>query len=236
MQKKTRRRNKIAILDDDSDLLEFLELILNRDGYQTVTLSNSNNFKNLISNNDFSLYIIDRNLPCIEGTKLVEQIRVDGDKTPVIFLTAKNSRDEKIEGFQSGGDDYITKPFDRDEFLLRVEAVIRRTYGESYNQILSFRDIYLDVYKFEVSIANIIINLTKLEFKLLQTFIENKNNVIDRDYLLEVVWNCTVLDDRCNEKSINVAIKRLKSKIDPDGSKDYIEAVRGIGYKLKLKV
>ena len=75
--------------------------------------------------------------------------------------------------------------------------------------------------------------MTKLEFKLLQTFIENKNNVINRDYLLEVVWNCTVLDYRCNEKSVNVAIKRLKSKIDPDGSKDYIKAVRGIGYKLK---
>ena len=100
MQKKTRRRNKIAVLDDDSDLLEFLELILNRDGYKTVTLSNSKNFKNLISNNDFSLYIIDRNLPCIEGTKLVEQIRVDGDKTPVIFLTAKTLEMKKSRVFK----------------------------------------------------------------------------------------------------------------------------------------
>ncbi len=230
---KIRRRSKILILDDDIDLLELLELILTKDGYQTVIINNSKKFEQSISSENFSLYIIDRNLPCIEGTDLIAKIRSDGDRTPVIFLTAKNSKTEKLEGFQKGADDYITKPFDKDELLLRVEALIRRSYGESYNTILSFRDIQLNIDTFEVFVDNKQIILTKLEFKLLQTFLESRGNVIERDYLLEVVWNCSIFDDRCNDKVVNIAIKRLKDKIDPDGSKNYIEAIRGIGYKIK---
>jgi len=230
---KIRRRSKILILDDDLDLLELLELILSRDGYQTISLSNSKSFLKTIAENEFSVYIIDRNLPCIEGTDLVAKIRAEGDRTPVIFLTAKNSRDEKLEGFYKGADDYITKPFDKEELLLRVEALIRRSYGESYQNILTFKDIKLNIDTVEVFVNNMPISLTKLEFKLLQTFLESRGTVIERDYLLEVVWNCTVFDDRCNDKIVNIAIKRLKDKIDPDGSKNYIESVRGVGYKLK---
>jgi DNA-binding response OmpR family regulator len=226
-------KSKILVVDDDRDLLELLELLLKREGYRVTALPDSKSIETLLYDGDFSLMIIDRNLPCVEGTEYVEKLRKAGDKIPVIFLTAKNSKQEKLEGFVRGGDDYITKPFDNDELLLRVEAILRRTGKIGFNNTMNHRDIYLDLEKYEVRIEDQEIRLTKLEFKLLQVFMENIGNVLDRDYLLDVVWNCGVFDENCNEKSVNVAVKRLKSKIDKDGTKKYIESVRGVGYKLR---
>jgi DNA-binding response OmpR family regulator len=230
MLKKRKNENKILVLDDDLDILELLQFILEKEGYEVQSLNHSRDFENITLENKFSLYIIDRNLPCIEGTDLIKKLRESGDKTAVIFLTAKNSREEKLEGFIKGGDDYITKPFDKEELLLRVEALLRRVDG-NYSNSLSYKDITLDFNKFEVNIGKYKPSLTKLEFKLLETFLNNIENVLDRDTLLDIVWNCTAIDEHCNEKSVNVAIKRLKAKIDPDGEKNYIKAIRGIGYK-----
>jgi DNA-binding response OmpR family regulator len=228
-----RDKTKILVIDDDPDILELLQYLLSKEGYSVVTLPDSREVEILLYDEEFSLLIIDRNLPCVEGTEFVEKLRAGGDTTPVIFLTAKNSKEEKIEGFVRGGDDYITKPFDNDELLLRIEALLRRSGKLSFGNTLSYRDIFINLDKYEVKIGENEVRLTKLEFKLLQVFMENIGNVLERDYLLDVVWNCGVFDEHCNEKSVNVAIKRLKSKIDRDGSKKYIESVRGIGYKLK---
>lgn len=226
-------QGNILVIDDDPDILELLQFLLKKNGYSSIGLTNTKNIDSILSENSFSLMIVDRNLPCVEGTEFVRRQRENGDKTPVIFLTAKNSKEEKIEGFIRGGDDYITKPFDNDELLLRVEALLRRTQKGGFNKKISYKDIEMDLDRFEVTIEGKIIRLTKLEFKLLQTFLENIGNVLDRDYLLDIVWNCGIFDEHCNEKSVNVAIKRLKNKIDKSGSKNYIESVRGIGYKFQ---
>jgi len=226
-------RKKILVLDDDLDIVELLEYLLRKNGYQPIGIIDSRNVKEVISRENFSLLIVDRNLPCREGTDLVKELRQKGINTPVIFLTAKNSKSEKIEGFNSGGDDYITKPFDTEELLVRVEALLRRVKSDNKKiNILSYRDIDINLDLLEATINNRVIELTKLEFNLLQTFIQNKNIVLDRDYLLDRVWQCGVFDDKCNGKTVNVAIKRLKEKIDPDKSKAYIKSVRGVGYKL----
>jgi len=222
---------EILVIDDDFDILELIQLILKRGGYSSIGLRNTKNIDSLLSKKSFSLMIVDRNLPCVEGTEFVQQLREKGDKTPVIFLTAKDTQQEKIEGFMRGGDDYITKPFDNDELLLRIKALLRRTHNGNFNNRLIYRDIVMDLDSFQVTIDGTIIKLTKLEFKLLQTFLENIDHVLERDYLLDIVWNCSAFDEHCSEKSVNVAIKRLKSKIDKDGNKNYIESIRGIGYK-----
>jgi DNA-binding response OmpR family regulator len=232
-QKISSKENRILIIDDDEDILELLSYILNKEGYLINTLLNSKGLESLLYREEFSLMIVDRNLPCVEGTELVKKLRDRGNQTPVIFLTAKNSKDEKREGFVRGGDDYITKPFDNDELILRVEALLRRSGKINFSNILSHRDITLDLDKMEVYISDREISLTKKELKLLQVFLENVGSVLQRDFLLDVVWNCGLFDEHCNEKSVNVAIKRLKTKIDEDGSKRYIESVRGVGYKLR---
>ena len=226
-------QSKILILDDDSDILELLEFILQKNHYQVIGITNSREIETYLYENSFSLLIIDRTLPCIDGVDLIRNLRKKGETTPVIFLTAKNSKQEKLEGFRGGGDDYITKPFDIDEVVMRVEAVIRRTRKSGFNNKLEYRDIFIDLDTLEVQISGDLIKLTKLEFKLLQIFMENIGKVLNRDYLLDIVWNCGIFDEHCNDKTVNIAIKRLKHKIDKDNSKKYIESIRGVGYKLK---
>lgn len=229
---KSLKNSRILILDDDPDILELLEYLLKKQGYQVMAISDSKNIESILYENSFSLMIIDRNLPCIEGTELVKKLRDLGENRPVIFLTAKNSQEEKLEGFENGGDDYITKPFDNKELVFRISALIKRTRKSGFQNILIHRDIIINLDLLDVKIDNSPIKLTKLELKLLQTFMENKNRVLDRDYLLDTVWNCGVFDEHCNEKSVNVAIKRLRLKIDKNNSKKYFESIRGIGYKL----
>jgi DNA-binding response OmpR family regulator len=228
-----RHQNRVLVIDDDADIVELLQIILRKGGYDSLGITNTKEIDLILSDESFALMIVDRNLPCREGSELVQTLRESGNTTPVIFITAKDSREEKLEGFLKGGDDYITKPFDNDEVLLRVEALLRRSSVSGFNRVLSHRDIEMDLDKFTLSIASSEIRLTKLEFKLLQIFLENIGSVLERDYLLDTVWNCGVFDEHCNEKSVNVAVKRLKTKIDRDGSKNYIESIRGVGYRLQ---
>jgi len=226
-------QNRILILDDDLDILELLKFILEKHHYQIIGIQDSREIETYLYENNFSLLIIDRTLPCIDGVDLVKDLRKKGNTTPVIFVTAKNSQQEKLEGFRGGGDDYITKPFDNDEVVMRVDAVIRRTRKSGFENKLEYRDIVMNFDSLDVKISDNLIKLTKLEFSLLQIFLENIGKVLNRDYLLEMVWNCGIFDENCNEKTVNIAIKRLKQKIDKDNSKKYIESIRGVGYKFK---
>ena len=226
--------NKVLILDDDSDILELIKLSLEKVGFEVISAENSKKARQIFQNDDFSLLIVDRTLPCIDGLEFVKNIRKSGNTIPVIFLTAKSELEERLDGFKIGGDDYITKPFDIKEFIARVQALLRRSQItiEMNSKIISYRDIKLNPDSYSVYISSKPINLTKLEFKLLKEFMEKPRVVLTRNYLLENVWDCIFFDENCNDKTVNIAIKRLRSKIDPDGSKQYIQSVRGIGYKL----
>jgi DNA-binding response OmpR family regulator len=226
--------NKVLILDDDPDILELIELSLKKVGFDVIPAENSKKAQRIFQSDNFLLLIVDRTLPCIDGLDFVKNIRKSGNTVPVIFLTARSELEERLDGFKNGGDDYITKPFDIKEFVARVQALLRRcqTTTGINSKIISYRDIKLDPDSYSVSIALKPINLTKLEFKLLKEFMEKPNVVLNRNYLLENVWDCIFFDENCNDKTVNIAIKRLRSKIDPDGSKKYIQSVRGIGYKL----
>jgi DNA-binding response OmpR family regulator len=152
-------------------------------------------------------------------------MREKGYDVPVIFLTAKDSDQAIDEGFSRGADDYITKPFRINEVLHRVKAILRRT-GSTQQSKLKHRDLLLDLESQTLSINGEIVKLTKMEFNLLHTFIKNPKKILQRDFLLEEV------SEDSQGKTINVAINRLKNKIDPDGEKEYIISVWGVGYKL----
>jgi DNA-binding response OmpR family regulator len=179
---------------------------------------------------EIDLLIMDRNLPGVEGSEFVAALREEGNNVPVIFLSAKD-RDEDIEeGFLRGGDDYITKPFNMKELILRVKSVLKRSASvKSVGECLTYRDIVLDKNTRTVQVDGKDVDVTKLEFDLLSAFIINKNNVLERDYLLESVWGDS---ENYQYKTVNVAINRLKEKIDPTKEKEYIQTVRGVGYKL----
>ncbi|MEN4054164.1 MULTISPECIES: response regulator transcription factor [Sulfurimonas] len=219
----------IVIVEDEEDLLELLEYNLAKEGFDIIGFLNTKTVAQILDEEDIDLLIMDRNLPGVEGSEFVKELREDGLDVPVIFLSAKD-RDEDIEeGFERGGDDYITKPFNMKELILRVRSILKRTSKKHHEGKLTFRDLVLDKSTREVLVDGQNVEVTKLEFDLLVEFIMNKNSVLERDYLLENVWGDS---ENYQYKTVNVAINRLKEKIDPDKSKDYIQTVRGVGYKL----
>ncbi len=220
---------EILIIEDENDILELVEYHLQKEGYDTIGFNSTENVEQFLEEEDPALMIVDRNLPGKEGSEFVAHLREQGYNIPVIFLTAKDRDYELEEGFKRGGDDYINKPFKVKELLLRVEALLKRSGGR-HNDNIKYRDLHMDVSRHVLTIDHQPIDLTKLEFKLLYTFIKNPHQPLDRDYLRDEVWD----DDssKFNDKTINVAMNRLKKKIDPDGTKEYISPVWGIGYKL----
>jgi DNA-binding response OmpR family regulator len=219
----------IVIVEDEEDILELLEYNLQKEGYETIGFLNTKNVAQLLEEESIDLLLMDRNLPGVEGSEFVEQIRTKGIQTPVIYLSAKNKDSDIEEGFDRGADDYITKPFSPKEVAMRVKAVLKRTMVGFSQESISFRDINMNPQTREVKAGDLDVELSKLEFDLLLTLIKNQNIILDRDFLLENVWGG---DDIYQDKTVNVAINRLKEKIDPTKEKEYIKTVRGVGYTL----
>ncbi len=218
----------IVVIEDEEDLLELLEYQLGKAGYDVIGFKDGENIEQLLGEESIDLLIVDRNLPGMEGSDLVVQLRRLGFMVPVIFLTAKSQERERLEGFRKGGDDYITKPFNMDELLLRIRALLKRTKPDLI-EALQHRDLVLKEASHQVFVEGREVELTRLEFNLLRELMRNKQVVLSRDYLLEHVWQN---DGGFQVKTVNVAIKRLKEKIDPDKSRGYIKTVRGTGYTL----
>ncbi|SFO88948.1 response regulator transcription factor [Hydrogenimonas thermophila] len=218
----------IAIIEDEQDLLDLLEYHLQKEGYETFAAISVKPIEKLLEEETPDLMIVDRNLPGVEGSEFVQQLRSRGYNIPVIFLTAKVSDTEIEEGFLRGGDDYVTKPFNVKELMHRVRAVLRRSKPEESSEII-YRDITIKPKSYEVFIDGKKIDLTRLEFKLLLELVTHKNMVLSRDQLLEKVWGD---DGDYQDRTVNVAVNRLKEKIDPDKSKNYIKSIRGVGYQV----
>jgi DNA-binding response OmpR family regulator len=219
----------ILIVEDEQDILELMEYHLTKEGFETIGFLNTKRVQEALEEENVDLILMDRNLPGAEGSEFVDMLRKKGVQTPVIFVSAKHKDEEIEQGFERGGDDYITKPFSMKELVLRVRAILRRTKKLSMEGSLVYRDMSLNLAARTLTIEGTPVELTKLEFDLLHALIANQNVVLDRDYLLEHVWSG---DEIYQERTVNVAINRLKEKIDPDKTKDYIKTVRGVGYTL----
>ncbi len=218
----------IVIIEDQEDILELEEYHLQKEGYEVTGFLSINHVEDFLVEEDVDLLIVDRNLGGVEGSEFIKKLRDIGYKIPVIFVSAKNQDSEIEEGFLRGGDDYMTKPFNMNELLLRVKSLLRRTKGDDEGRVV-YKDIILELNQRLVFVDKKEVFLSKLEFELLRYFITHKHTVLHRDELLQEVWG-----DECIklEKTVNVAINRLLKKIDPDKTKGYIEAIRGVGYKL----
>ena len=220
---------EIVVIEDEPDILELLEYHLGKEGYLVTGFLSSENVEQFIEEETPALMIVDRNLPGVEGSEFVAYLREQGYEIPVIFLTARDKDSDLEEGFKSGGDDYMTKPFKPNELLLRVTALLKRS-GVKESEKVRYRDLVLDLHQHVLSIDRQVVELTNLEFKLLHTFIKNPHQTLDRDFLRDEVWG----EDSVNfhDKTINVAMNRLKKKIDPEVTKEYFVPVWGVGYKL----
>ncbi len=219
--------NTVLIVEDEEDILDLIEYTLTKAGYETIGCLDTSNVQAILDEEQIDLIIMDRNLPGLEGSVFIQNMRNEGYNQPVIYLTAKDSSDDIIEGFDRGGDDYITKPFNIDELKARIKAILKRTVKDQ--EVLRFRDIVYKANSKTFYIDNEKIKLTHLEHDLFLAFLKNQNILLSRESLLEDVWPDS-FDKKL--KTVNVAIKRLKEKIDPSGDKEYIKSVRGEGYIL----
>ena len=207
----------IAIIEDEEDLLELLEFNLQKEGFDVVGFLTPKKIRDFLEEESPDLLIVDRNLPFMEGSRLVKEIREKGYEIPVIFLTAKNSEENILEGFEAGCDDYITKPFNIKELIARVKAVLKR--NRKFHDIITYKNARLDINNHTLTIEGIEIPLTNNEFTLLKVFFENPNNIIPKSQIADIL--------EIGEKSVNVAISRLNHKTN------LLESIRGIGYRLK---
>jgi len=207
----------IGIIEDEEDLLELLEFNLQQEGFDVVGFLNSKKIKDFLIEESPDLLIVDRNLPKVEGVNFIRELKKEGFNIPIIFLTAKNSEEEILQGFEAGADDYITKPFSMKELIARVKAVLKR--NKKIFKFISYKNLKLDLENKTLMKDNENINLTNNEFTLIKIFFEHPKRVITREEIADIL--------EISEKSVNVAANRLNHKIE------IVEAVRGIGYKLK---
>jgi len=216
--------NTILIVEDEPDILELLEYTLEKE-YEIIGCLDTSRVIDILDQETIDLILMDRNLPNVEGSVFIQELRKLGYSQNVIYLTAKDADENILEGFERGGDDYITKPFNIDILKARIKSVINRT--KKNHEVIKVRDIVYNANQKRFVIGGEDVNLTHLEHDLLLEFIKNIDILLSRDILLENVWEDSM---DVKSKTVNVAIKRLKEKIDPLGNKEYIKSVRGEGY------
>lgn len=214
----------VLIVEDDEAIANLLYVELKDEGYDCTCAYNGKRAADILEEKtDFDLALFDIMLPEIDGYELLEYIKPMG--IPVIFLTAKGSVDERIQGLKKGADDYITKPFQIGEVIARIEAVLRRC-GKSVNR-LAFADVMVDLESRKALQNDIEIELTMKEFDLLVELIQNKNIAQYRDKLYEKVWKEPFMGDT---RTLDTHIQRLRKKL---GWEKYIKTVFRIGYRLE---
>lgn len=226
---------KILIIEDESRVAELLKKGLEENGYQTMVAYDGAMGLRLFQSNEFQLVISDIILPKLDGFELCKEIRKSNNHIPILMLTALGSTDDKLEGFDAGADDYMTKPFDFRELIARVKVLLKRDVGNISKppEQISYSDLSINLNLQEVKRQDTPIKLSPKEYNLLVYMVENAERVISRVEIAEKVWN-THFDTGTN--FIDVYINYLRKKIDKEFDKKLIHTKPGIGFILTDKL
>lgn len=220
---------KILIVEDDIYISDMIKELLG-DLYDVDTAYSGTEAVMCVERNEYSLILLDLMLPGLTGEEVLERIRVFSD-VPVIAVSAKDDKNTKVSLLRGGVDDFIGKPFDNDELLARIEALLRRNSSAAPTDILEFKGIRLNRTTFEVMLNGKPVILTKREYMILELLMSNPKKIFTKNNIFESVWNEQFLGE---DNAVNVHISNLRSKlgrIDPDGA--YIQTVWGIGFKMQ---
>ncbi len=222
---------KILLAEDDTNLSALLEEYLNLKGYDVTLAHNGEEALEVFKSKKFDLAVLDIMMPKLDGFTLARKIKSIQPEMPIIFLTAKSMKDDKIEGFSIGADDYITKPFSMEEFLARAKAVLRRTKGKTEPEPIQYKfgRFVFDYDRQELKFDNEKPQaLTTKETELLRLLCRNKNRVLTREEALNSIWGS---DSYFNARSMDVFITKLRKYLKPDPNVQIIN-IHGTGYKL----
>ena len=224
--------NSILIVEDEDSIRGFLKINLNRNNFNVIEAKSGEEALEIINKEKPSIAILDVMLPGIDGFMLCKILREKYSDIGIIMLTAKSQDMDKIMGLEYGADDYVIKPFNPLELVLRVKALIRRV-GEENREKLEIKPFIIDLYSQKLLKNNIEIDVTPTEYLMMKIFLENPNKAFNRDEILNLIWGENFFGD---PKVIDVNIRRLRAKIEDNPSEPkYIETVWGIGYRWKLK-
>ncbi len=223
--------SRILVVEDEPSISDVISTALRHEGH-TVTLSaHGRNALGLAIENDFELIVLDVMLPSLDGFEVCRQLRDRGVQTPVLFVTARDEPDDRIKGFVTGGDDYMTKPFRIEELTLRVTAILRRTGHTPSTNILSVGDLTLDPTAHEVRRKGLRIDLSPTEFRLLNYLMLNKGVVVSKAQILVNVWDD---GEDLSENVVELYIGYLRRKIH-NSAHPLIHTRRGAGYVVRVE-
>jgi two-component system OmpR family response regulator len=223
-------RMRILLVEDDAKIASFINKGLKAAGYAVDTATDGERGLHLALTQPYDAAIIDVMLPKMDGLSLIEMMRKEKIRTPVLTLSAKGSIEDRVKGLHAGSDDYLTKPFAFSELLARIQALIRRSSGVSEPTSLHVSDLSVNLLTREVTRGGESIELQPVEFSLLEYLMRNSGRVVSKTMIMEHVWNYN-FDPQTNV--VEARICRLRDKVDRDYDKSLIHTVRGVGYVLK---
>lgn len=222
---------RILVVEDDKKIASFIVKGMQQASFAVDHVVRGEEGFTMAQTYDYDAMVVDIMLPGMDGLTLIENLRSEGVNTPVLILSAKHSVDDKVRGFQKGGDDYLTKPFSFSELLVRIQALMRRSTMVKPSNALVVEDLKMDLMTREVTRADREISLQPREFALLEYLMRNAGNVVSKTMILEHVWDYH-FDPQTNV--VDVLVHRLRNKIDRGFEKSLIQTIRGVGYVLKV--
>jgi two-component system OmpR family response regulator len=222
---------RVLIVEDDPTIADFVAKGLAEAGYTTDVAADGEQGVNLAVSGHYDVAIVDLMLPRLDGLALIDRVRARGIRIPVLILSARRSVDDRVSGLQAGGDDYLTKPFAFAELLARLQALLRRSTGQTEPTRLSLGDLSLDLLSRRATRGGQSIEMRPREYSLLEYLMRNQGRVLTKTMILSHVWGYN-FDPGTNV--VDVLVSRLREKIDRDFEPKLLHTVRGVGYVLKV--
>ena len=221
---------RVLVVDDEPSVREAVSRALSLSGYEVASADDGHAALEAVRRGQPELILLDVLMPGLDGVALCRRLRRDGDRTPVLMLTARDAVSDRVAGLDAGADDYLVKPFALEELLARVRALLRRTVNGDPHGVLRFADLALDPATREVRRGGRAVDLTRTEFLLLELFLLNPRQVLPRSLIFERVWG---YDFGPTSNSLEVYVGYLRRKLEAAGEERLIQTVRGVGYALR---
>lgn len=219
---------KLLIIEDDKHLSETIRETVD-ELFETQQAYDGEEGFFLAEQNIFDVIILDIMLPYMNGYEVLQNLRKKNITTPVMMLTAKDGIDDKIQGFKVGADDYLIKPFHREELLLRLEVMVRRNVGTFKENVITFKDLKLNVKNNTATIADVLVNLNGKQFELLEYLINNKNTILTKEQIFDRIWG---FESDTSATVVEVYASKLRKNLKKFNYDHYIKTFRGLGYML----
>lgn len=222
---------KILIIEDEVDLLSTLTKYFQKEGYGCETATDFMDAYKKIVSYEYDCVLVDLNLPGGEGFNLIRELKRNGSQSGIIIISARESLEDRLKGFESGSDDFLIKPFHLSELNARIKAIVKRK-SYSGDEKLRFGNLLIDIDARKITIHGKAVKLTKKEFDILLFLARNKNRVVTKDSIAEHMWG-DYMDEAVSFDFIYSHVKNLRKKLDRNGCPDYLKTIYGIGYKFE---